>query len=106
MHNIYYDTEKFPGLAKIAELDESGLSYEYNMLLVFEHSGRVFYTSDSGCYYPTPFELDRFNGPDSNTLTEITKGDSFLSFQREVEDFPVEQSEREEVINLVKKLLK
>lgn len=105
--NPYYDTNyktNEVGLVKLGELDEADLSYEYNKLLVVKHepTGRVFYAIDAGCSCPTPFEDHHFNDPDNTSLKEIKVGDSFMSFQRDVEGFPVSQSERDELLTAVK----
>lgn len=109
--NPYYDTNDRPnevGLVKLGELDEADLCYEYNTLLVVKHepTGRVFYATDSGCSCPTPFEHYHFSGPDETNLDEIKAGDSFTSFQREVEGFPASQEERDELLTSVKAALK
>jgi hypothetical protein len=109
--NPYYDTNNKPnevGLVKLGELDEADLSYEYNTLLVVKHepTGRIFYATDSGCSCPTPFEDYHFSDPDNTNLEEIKVGDSFTSFQREVEGFPVPQEERGELLTVVKAALK
>lgn len=108
--NVYYDVNDEPnsyGLSWVGTLDEPNLSYEYHTLLVVQHTtGRLFYAEDSGCSCPTPFEDFHFESPDDNNLTEITKGDSFESFTRDVESFPVVQSERDGLLYKVKQLLK
>lgn len=56
--DVYYNPEKF-GLTKIAELDFSSGSYEFNITAVFTQDGvtdRFFWASDSGCSCPSPFE--------------------------------------------------
>ena len=57
MSNVYYDPAA-SGLVSVDSLDESGLCYEFNTLMVVKHkaTGRVFYAHDSGCSCPTPFE--------------------------------------------------
>ena len=108
--NVYYDTNDRPndaGLVSFGVLDEDGLSYEYNTLLVVKHepTGRLFYATDAGCSCPTPFEDYHFYGPDHTNMTEIKAGDSFTSFQREVEGFPATHEERENLLTLVKSAL-
>ena len=105
MPNIYYDT--IEGLTRVGELDEPNLSYEYNMLIVLQHtpSGRLFWAKDSGCSCPTPFEDYYFKSPDDNDLQEITPGDSLTEFTREVDNFPDTFEDRNELITKVKRLL-
>jgi hypothetical protein len=109
--NPYYDTNDKPnevGLVKLGELDEADLYYEYNTLLVVKHepTGRIFYATDSGCSCPTPFEDYHFSDPAKTNLEEIKTGDSFTSFQREVEGFPVPQEKRDALLTAVKAALK
>lgn len=109
--NPYYDTNDKPnevGLVKLGELDEADLFYEYNTLLVVKHepTGRIFYATNSGCSCPTPFGDYHFSEPDNTNLEEIKGGDSFTSFQREVEGFPVPQEKRDELLTTVKAALK
>lgn len=107
MKNVYYDT-KDCGLEQVDVLDEEGLSYEFNTFLIVQDiaTGRVFYATDSGCSCPTPFEEYHFNSADDTNLTEITLGDSFTSFQREIEGFRGSQEEIEKAIDSVKAILK
>ncbi len=106
MENVYYDSDK-NGLSQFVCLDEDGLSYEYNTLLVLKHeeSGRLFFAQDSGCSCPTPFENEYFDGPDKTSMSEIVLGDSFRSFETDVNNFPVQQSEKDEAIDKVKNWL-
>lgn len=110
--NIYYDVNhrlvNEDGLIQLGELDEADLSYEFNMLCVVKHepTGRIFYATDAGCSCPIPFESYYFKGPDDTNLVEIKFGDSWESFQREVEDFPATRSEKDELLIEVKAALK
>ena len=53
--NPYYNPDEL-GLVKF-DLDEPGLSYEYNTLCFWATpDGQVYSASDSGCSCPTPFE--------------------------------------------------
>lgn len=53
--NIYYSPEKF-GLKIIAAVNTAD-SYEFNIFLVLvDKKGKVYYSTDSGCSCPTPFE--------------------------------------------------
>jgi len=110
MFNVHYDTSdqvNDAGLVQVGELDEEGLSYEYHTLLVVQHveSKRVFYAEDSGCSCPTPFEDYHFHSPDETNMTEVTQGDSFISFERDVTNFPAPEKYRQELIDKVKKLV-
>jgi hypothetical protein len=109
--NIFYDTNEKAnnaGLIRIGDLDEPDLTFEFHQLVVLKHepTGRLFYAEDSGCSCPTPFEDVSFSGPEDTTMTEITVGDSFSSFRRDVERFPASQSERESLIAAVERELK
>jgi len=46
------------GLEITAVLNEPGLSWEYNTVLLFRRleDGKLFWAADSGCSCPTPFE--------------------------------------------------
>jgi hypothetical protein len=71
--NVYYHPEKC-GLINIGTLDEDDLSYEYNTLIVVQHteSGRLFWAQDRGCSCPIPFEDEQFTSPNDTSLEEIT----------------------------------
>jgi hypothetical protein len=103
--NVYYDPKEC-GLEQVATLDEDGLSYEYNTLLVVRDvaTGRVFYAQDSGCSCPTPFEDYHFRGSDDTNLDEVTAG-NFEGFQRSVEGFPAPQDERGILIDKTREAL-
>lgn len=56
--DVYYNPEKF-GLTKVAELDFSSGSYEFDITAVFtkdDEPGKFYWASDSGCSCPSPFE--------------------------------------------------
>lgn len=54
--DVYYDSDHF-GLEKVLEIDETGLSYEFNMFVVWKDKDGVYYwASDMGCSCPSPFE--------------------------------------------------
>lgn len=109
-YNIYYNPEKLR-LEIFDQLNESGLCYEYNTLLIVLHkkSGRLFYETDSGCSCPTPFDNYNFecdeNGNITTNLIEITQG-SLDHFIQDVENFPVSINDRGDCIDRVKKYLK
>lgn len=96
--NIYYTPEDC-GLIIIDTLDESGLSYEYNTLIVLGHldSGRLYFATDSGCSCPTPFENYHFTSPTDHDLREIEEH-NFQTFESEVNNFPVSAGERQSCI--------
>lgn len=53
---VYCDPAKFT-LEVVAEMDDPGAYYSYDLLVVWKHKdGRVFYASDAGCSCPSPFE--------------------------------------------------
>ena len=55
--NPYYNPEKW-GLEKVAELDFSSGSYEFNLTSVWTKEGEesFYWADDSGCSCPSPFE--------------------------------------------------
>lgn len=55
MDNVYYSPETWD-LSVIGSLEED-MSYEFNILTVWQHQGgKVYYAVSSGCSCPTPFE--------------------------------------------------
>jgi hypothetical protein len=102
MSNIYYNPEEC-GLKIIDTLDESGLSYEFNTLIVVEatQSGKLYYARSSGCSCPTPFEEYTFVSDERNDLNAITR-DTVDSFVKEVREFPVSPDERQKCIRKVR----
>lgn len=100
-YNVYYQPENL-GLSLLTSLDEGGLSYEYNTLIVLRHdaTGRLFHTTDSGCSCPTPFEFDHFNSPDDHSLKEITK-ETLVNFKVVINAFPVSDTERYSALSKV-----
>jgi len=109
--NPYYDVNDRPnevGLFSLGGLSDYRGSYEFHIMLVVQHapSGRIFYAEDAGCSCPTPFEDFYFASPEGTNLQEIKIGDSFMSFQREVESFPASQEERDDLLSRVKAALK
>ena len=98
--NVYYNPESF-GLEKLCELNEHGLSYEYNMLVIFKdtNSNRLFYAHDSGCSCPTPFEDYYFNSADSNNLDEITIN-NIDGVEISITNFPCTISEKQNAIGI------
>lgn len=54
--NIYSNPERYK-LKIWGTLDEEDLSYEFDMVVIWEHEdGRLLYKQDSGCSCPSPFE--------------------------------------------------
>jgi hypothetical protein len=61
--DAYNQPEKF-ALEIVFEAEESGLSYEYNMFVVWkdadglpvDKTGTFYYATDAGCSCPSPFE--------------------------------------------------
>ena len=89
MNNPYYDPEKC-GLEIIETLDESGLCYEFNMLVVWKNKdGKLYFMKDSGCSCPTPFEWCYYNGENDTNLEEIIEG-NYRGAIQEIEEFPAE----------------
>lgn len=79
--NPYYNPEAC-GLTQIGVADED-LCYEFNTLVVWRdnESGDLYWSSDSGCSCPTPFEDDR----DLADLRKLDKNDP--DWQRVVDEF-------------------
>lgn len=98
--DIYSQPEAF-GLTIVGKLNDKNLSYEFNMLLVFEHAdGRVFYARDSGCSCPSPFE--RFTSLNDATLvTPETWGE----FVNKVLDFPTNAADKTQLLAKVSPLV-
>jgi hypothetical protein len=74
--NIYYSPEKF-GYTTLGEID-FGESYEFDIYVVFVRNGKVFYTQDSGCSCPSPFE-----DTTEDDLEEITDSMAFKEILNE-----------------------
>ena len=108
MSNVYYDPADF-GLVLVETLDEAGLSYEYNTLIVLQHtaSKRLFWASDSGCSCPTPFENYHFSSSESGINTDLTEINlsSYDRFADAVNEFPVSVQERSDCLLKVRQLL-
>ncbi|RJQ26113.1 hypothetical protein C4577_04225 [Candidatus Parcubacteria bacterium] len=101
-YNVYSYPEK-SGLKLIDALDETGLSYEFNTLIALKHneSNRIYWSQDSGCSCPIPFENEYFKDPDNTSLLELRSYDSVEAFKRDVENFPVTRHEKDEFIRNV-----
>lgn len=63
------------------------------------------HATDSGRSCPTPFDGYFLHGPDHHNMTEITVGDSYENFQREVDEFPAPQDERAALLTAVREAL-
>ena len=96
MSSIYYDPQKFE-CTLVDSLDEPNRSYEFNMLIVVDHYGQMYWATDSGCSCPTPFE--RIGT--LNDMEAITTEASFRAFQEAVNSFPVEKSEKIRILDNV-----
>jgi hypothetical protein len=54
--NIYYNPEKYD-LTLLCDIDDPEASYSFDLVALWQHKdGRLFYSSDSGCSCPVPFE--------------------------------------------------
>src|SRR5690606_10820071 len=98
--DVYYQPEAF-GLTAIGELSREP-DYDFYMLVVWEHEdGRLFWATDTGCSCPSPFEdftsLDHLSG-----LTL----DSYGDFKAEVDEFPVDNADKTQLLAKVSKLLR
>lgn len=92
--NPYYSPAK-NGLEIVAELDEPGLSYAYNQLIVFNDvkTNRLYFAKDSGCSCPTPFEGYYYEG-DGKTNMEAITSSNLDSFIQEMNNFPDDETSR------------
>lgn len=113
MSNVYYNPEEF-GLVLVNCLDEPNLSYEYNTLIVLQHTAtkRLFFAQDSGCSCPTPFENFHFSAVNADenwsfetNLIAITNP-SWNNFEQAVETFPISMEDRQNCLTKVKALLR
>lgn len=69
MENIYYSPEAF-GLEIVTSIDDPDACYSFDMLVVWRNAeGELFYSDDSGCSCPSPFEAIR----SVDDLTRFTK---------------------------------
>ncbi len=106
MSNVYYNPEQC-GLKIIDTLDESGLSYEFNTLTIFEaiQNGKIYWAQSSGCSCPTPFEEYHFSDENDHNLNEVNE-QTLDSFINTVKTFPASVDERNSAIRKVKYRLK
>lgn len=96
-HNIYYNPESCgTGLRLVGQLDETGLEYEFNTMLLLESvvSGYLYWATSRGCSCPTPFEEYQFTSDADNDLQRITP-DSYHTFFGDVKGFPCHPDEQE-----------
>lgn len=56
------DIYAIPDTEVIGCAGESGLFYEFNEFIVLLHAGAYYWSSDSGCSCPSPFEDHQFPG--------------------------------------------
>jgi len=84
-------------LEHIGGLDEPDLSYEFHMLGVWRHiaTGELYWTIDSGCSCPMPFEDDYFYGPEDTSL-ECSKED----LRKAIDDFPCDEISKRQLREL------
>jgi hypothetical protein len=75
--NLYYSPENL-GYSTFGSVDV-GSSYEFDIFLVLEKAGKLYYASDSGCSCPTPFE-DTLE-TDLVEITKATLGDLFTTMR-------------------------
>lgn len=76
-----YDEPEKCGLTLVYSLDEAGLSYEYNKVILCQdqETGILYAAHDSGCSCPTPFE--RVYGLDE--MRELRSAEDFVKFLQE-----------------------
>lgn len=85
MANPYYNPEDC-GLTILGVLGEDGLSYEFNIFVVFQdETGRIMYQTDAGCSCPTEFE--------NITAADLIPLQDFPSFLRALEQWASDVSE-------------
>ena len=92
----YY--EKCPEtLEQVGGLDEPDLSYEFHVLGVWRYkpTGDLYWTTDSGCSCPSPFEDDYFYGPEDTSL-DCSKED----LRKAIADFPCDEISKRQLREL------
>ncbi len=81
--NVYYSPEK-SGLSIFDSIDTAG-SYEFDTFLILQDAdGKLFWTTDSGCSCPTPFE--HVSEIDEITLDNFESFDTALKNHSGIED--------------------
>lgn len=92
--NVYCSPQCF-GLAVVAELEDPEACYTFNTFVAWQHEdGRLFWSSDTGCSCPAPFE-------DVVTLDDLTTGTAeeltadALSWVNDVSEYAIQPATRE-----------
>lgn len=69
--NIYSDPEKF-GLKTVGTIDWREPNYSFDMTVVWvDKSKRLFWSDDSGCSCPIPFEYDDLSNISTGSITAL-----------------------------------
>ena len=82
--DVYYQPEEF-GLTPVAEIEPTGLSWEFDIFAVWKDAeGNFYWATDSGCSCPSPFEdytsldsLSKGSKQEALSAGEAWKGDSY-----------------------------
>jgi len=90
--NPYYHPEKC-GLEKVAELEHSSGSFEFDTQVVWRHldSGKLYWAEDSGCSCPIPFEgtelehMEEIRNLGAFRIRAMEKGYSEASYANKME---------------------
>ncbi|MFF9525377.1 hypothetical protein ACF1DV_25860 [Streptomyces achromogenes] len=100
--NIYYNPEKH-GLTPMGEID-TGRGYDFTKLVVWrrDEDGVIFWSTDSGCSCPSPFE-------DANSVNDLKRIDDAATFSREArtwlrEQYDVSADDRDAMERLIRKV--
>jgi hypothetical protein len=86
MSSIYYNPEASePGL-KVFGCVEKDLSYEFDMVVVWEDKdGNLYWATDSGCSCPTPFENHDFASLDRLNKQSLASFESYIKYYPDAE---------------------
>lgn len=96
--NIYYHPEKYD-LEVVHELELAG-KFDFDTHVVYKHKdGHHFYTYDSGCSCPTPFENVKFSD-----LQKITER-NFFDFTKTIMQIDARFEDKFDMIQKVAKSL-
>ena len=90
MADLYYDCSK-TDLELIDSLDQPDMSYEFHILAAWRDktTGEIFWSEDSGCSCPSPFEDCYYRGPEDTNLNR-----SMSELRDAIDNFPVNGTEK------------
>ena len=67
----YYNPEKF-GLTVIGEVENTDMEYTFDTTVLWSDSnGKLYWSWDSGCSCPTPFEAETLEGMTTGGVSEF-----------------------------------